>query len=330
MANWLIIQILLQWITRIALILCFSLVSFNSFSWGFYAHRMINGKAIFFLPEELFLFYKNNHDYLTEHSVDPDKRRYAVKGEGPRHYIDLDKWIDNDSTPIDSLDKELPLYWNKAVEKYGEDSLNEFGVLPWHLNLMVFRLTEVFKQKDVEVILKLSAEIGHYASDGHVPLHTTENYNGQLTGQKGIHALWESRVPERHAESYTFLGEKAKFFENTQLEIWSVVLESHRSVDFVLQSEMEVRQIFEEDIQFKLESQGRSIKRSYSTEYIDAYAELNNQLVQQRMISSSWFIASLWYTAWINAGQPDMNSLTSKVFEDESVELNEPELDHER
>jgi hypothetical protein len=57
--------------------------------WGFYAHRKINRLAVFSLPPEMIGLYKANIDYLTENAVNPDRRRYAVDGEAPRHYIDL-------------------------------------------------------------------------------------------------------------------------------------------------------------------------------------------------------------------------------------------------
>ena len=65
-----------------------------------------------------------------------------------------------------------------------------------------------FIEKDSDKILKYSADLGHYIADAYVPLHTTENYNGQLTGQKGIHAFWESRLPELFSEDYNYLVDK--------------------------------------------------------------------------------------------------------------------------
>ena len=50
-------------------------------NWGFWAHRRINRMAVFTLPPEMIAFYKKNIEYLTEHAVDPDKRRYATRHE---------------------------------------------------------------------------------------------------------------------------------------------------------------------------------------------------------------------------------------------------------
>ena len=139
------------------------------------------------------VLFKPNIVFLSEHSIDPDKRRYAVPEEGPRHYIDIDQY---GTYPYPSL----PRKWNDAVAKFGEDSLRQHGIVPWHVQTMLHRLTDAFKEKNYSLIMKYSAEIGHYISDAHVPLHASSNHNGQLTNQKGIHGFWESRVPELLAE----------------------------------------------------------------------------------------------------------------------------------
>jgi hypothetical protein len=35
-------------------------------------------------------------------------------------------------------------------------------------------------------ILFIAADLGHYIADAHMPLHTSDNHDGQLTDQKGI------------------------------------------------------------------------------------------------------------------------------------------------
>ncbi|MDP9231108.1 MAG: zinc dependent phospholipase C family protein, partial [Bacteroidota bacterium] len=159
------------------------------YCWGFYAHKKINYYAVFLLPPGMLVLYKPNIEFLTEHAIDPDKRRYAIPEESPRHYIDIDHY---GNYPYDSL----PRKWNDAIAKYSEDTLMQHGIVPWWVQTMLYRLTDAFKEKNQAKILKLSAEIGHYVADAHVPLHASSNYNGQFTAQKGIHGFWESRVPE--------------------------------------------------------------------------------------------------------------------------------------
>ncbi len=178
---------------RILTLILFLLLYKASYCWGFYGHKKINYYSVFLLPPQMMVFYKPNIDFISEHSVDPDMRRYAIAEEGPRHYIDIDRY---GSFPYDSLPKN----WNDAVAKYSEDTLMKHGIVPWWVQVMQRRLTEAFKEKNAVKILKLSAEIGHYLGDAHVPLHASSNHNGQHTGQHGIHGFWESRVPELLAE----------------------------------------------------------------------------------------------------------------------------------
>ena len=163
------------------------------FCWGFFAHKKINTYAIFLLPPEMLVLYKPNIDFITEHAVDPDKRRYVVQQEGARHYIDIDHY---GKYPFE----KLPRKWNDAVNQFSEDTLLAYGIVPWWTQVMLHRLTEAFRNKNQATILKLSAELGHYVADAHVPLHANSNHNGQNTNQLGIHGFWESRVPELLAD----------------------------------------------------------------------------------------------------------------------------------
>src|SRR5258708_33908731 len=198
---------------KLLLVSLFALIYQQCFCWGFYAHKKINYYAVFLLPPEMMVLYKPNIDFITEHAVDPDKRRYAVAEEGPRHYIDIDHY---GKYPYDSL----PRKWNDAVAKYSEDSLNAYGIVPWWLQTMLHRLTGAFKEKNQAKILKYSAEIGHYIADSHVPLHVNSNHNGQFTDQKRINGFWESRIPELLAEKdpitigWDFFIGKADYIKN--------------------------------------------------------------------------------------------------------------------
>ena len=37
-------------------------------------------------------------------------------------------------------------------------------------------------------------------------------------------------------------------------------------------------------------------------------------MIERRMRQSIFAVASFWYTAWVNAGQPDLKNLSNKVF----------------
>jgi hypothetical protein len=286
----------------------------HCFCWGFYAHRKINYHAVFLLPPEMMVLYKPAIGFLEEHAVDPDKRRYAVPEEGPRHYIDIDHY---GSYPFDSL----PRKWNDAIAKYSEDTLMAHGIVPWWLQTMLYHLTEAFKEKNQAKILKYSAEIGHYIADSHVPLHASSNHNGQFTDQKGIHGFWESRIPELLAEKEwdLFIG-KAEYIKNPADYIWRRVLESAAAADTVLKYEKELSRQFPADQKFAFEDRNGITIRQYSSAYSLKYDALLKGMIERRMRQSIYTVASFWYTAWINAGQPDLSKLSNKEFTPEDLQ----------
>ena len=285
-----------------------------SIPWGFYAHKRVNRYAVFTLPEELVGFYKKHIDHLTEHAVDADKRRYSIKEEAPRHYIDIDHYGEN---PF----QEMPRKWTDAVEKYSEDTLLTYGIVPWHIQTVYNRLVKAFEQKDIDYILKNSADLGHYVSDAHVPLHTTENYNGKLTNQKGIHAFWESRLPELFADDYDYLVGTAEYQYSVLDVAWQAVESSFNSLDSVLLFDKELSREFEQDKQYSYEKRGTKTIKVKSADYSLAYHTKLDGMVERRLRLSIIAIGNLWYSAWVDAGQPILEGMqkSDNPFNDEII-----------
>ncbi len=281
--------------------LCFLVVALVLCAWGFYAHRQINRLAVFTLPSPLIGFYKKNINYISEAAVNPDRRRFAVVEEGPRHYIDIDHFGD-------SAVHTMPRYWKEAVAAYGEDTLKAYGILPWHIAVVYYRLRDAFLTRDPQRILTLSADLGHYIADAHVPLHTTENYNGQLTGQEGIHAFWESRIPELLASGYDFFVGKAEYISNPQLKAWEAIVASHQHVDSVLVVEKRLTRVFGER-KFSFEAKGKQAIKVYSVEFSRAYHDALQGMIERQMRDAIKMIGDFWYSAWVDAGQPDVKEL---------------------
>mgnify|MGYP000530712034 CR=1 FL=1 len=255
----------------------------------------------------MFGFYKSNIGYIQEFAVRADQRRYAIDAEAPRHYIDLDHY--EASVPIDTM----PIKWNDAVEKYGEETLQEYGIVPWHIISVKNWLTKAIMEKDYERIIKLSADLGHYIADAHVPLHATENYNGQLTNQKGIHGLWESRLPEIFATDYDFYTGKAKYLDNPLETIWGSVAESFAAKDSVLAIELQLTNQIP-DIKYSFETRGSTTTKVYSREFSKAYHDAMNHMVERRMKKAIYLVGCFWYTAWVDAGEPELEfSVNQKV-----------------
>jgi len=368
--------------------------------WGFYGHRMINRRAVFSLPPEMIGFYKKNIEWITEHAVDPDKRRYATKHEAVRHYIDVDVW---DKYPF----TKVPRNWTDALVKYTDvyvvnsrldtlhlvghkvmdvdkykmtlrspdlkrifrkdtvivylsgynefykshiqpqyykdemivdcellkeifkyqplnldcdnafaiDRFSKYGILPFHLNRLYLKLVEAFRKENIQHIIRLSTDMGHYIGDAHVPLHTTENYNGQKSNQVGIHGFWESRLLELFNDEYDYLVGRATYIDDTQEFFWKTILDSHVLVDSILSIEKRLSQTFPQDKQFCFENRLDATIRIQCEDYCRAFHNELKGMVEDRFTTTIHSLSSVWYTAWVDAGQPDLQELMASQEE---------------
>ncbi|MHC8948907.1 zinc dependent phospholipase C family protein [Sphingobacterium hungaricum] len=274
-------------------------------SWGFFAHKLINRHSVYSLPKELAAFYKEHIDEITERAVDADKRCYSDTNESPRHYIDLD---DFQSDSVDSI----PIHWSDAIEKYEERKLLAIGIVPWQINLTYQNLVRAFSERNTSKIIRYSADLGHYVADAHVPLHTTRNYNGQETGQIGIHAFWESRLPQLYVGSYDLLVGKAIYITDPLEQAWKIVKESNELVNEVLQTERKLSKEIPESQQRSYSNLNGSIQWTYSDFYCNAYHEALNGMVERRMKESILMVSSLWFSAWVDAGQPILSKANTQ------------------
>ena len=280
-------------------------ITSGSVNWGFFAHKRINRLAVFTLPPEMIGFYKYHIQYITEKAVNPDMRRYLIADEAPRHYIDLDVYGEN---PLDSL----PQYWDEAVAKYSEDTLMAYGIAPWHIFKIKRFLTAAFKRGDMAQILRLSADIGHYIADANVPLHTTENYNGQLTDQVGIHGFWESRLPELFSDEYDLFTGQASYLYRPQLTAWEAISQAHQALDSVLLIEKILTSRFDPSKKYSFEERGATTVRVYAYDFSAAYHRKLDGMVARRMRAAIKMVGDFWYSSWVDGGQPDLNLLTGE------------------
>jgi hypothetical protein len=162
--------------------------------------------------------------------------------------------------------------------------------------------------------------LGHYMGDAHVPLHTTLNYNGKLTGQWGIHGFWESRLPELFSDNYDLMVGRATYIDRPLDAAWDAVEASHHALDSVLNFEAKLNEKFPTDKKYSYEKRGSRTMKVYSKEYSEAYHKTLNGMVERRMRAAIFAIGSLWYTAWVDAGQPDLSALDNKESPEELEE----------
>ncbi len=297
-------------LTTAVFLFCFLGVSVpNVYGWGVWGHNHINKAAILALPKEMGMFFYNHADFIVEESTVPDLRKYTLndKAEVPRHYIDLEKY--NYQTWA-----TMPKTIAEASARFGKDTIEKYGILPWYIQDMMAKLTTAFKNKSKTEILLLAADLGHYVADGHMPLHTTLNHNGQFTGQEGIHAFWESQLPELFGKNYNLNPGAAQYIKDVEKTTWETIDSSFLLAPKLLRIELKMKKDNPEDKQYAIGLGGKPAKNKYGQlmhayEYAHVYHELLDGMVERQMRSAVKITAGLWYTAWVNAGKPDLSGL---------------------
>lgn len=294
------------------------LVAIICSSWGFLVHRTIHQLAIYELPESMQYFFHRNMSYLVKNSVRPDQRRNEDKEEAPKHFIDLELYGD-------SAAWRMPLRWNDAVKKYGKDSLQKCGYVPYYVITMKDRLTAAFRSGNKDSILFYAADLGHYISDAHVPLHVSENYDGQLTNQKGLHSLWESTIPEIQIQQYDLrTHHKARYLKHPERAIWKAIRQSQALLKDVFVQEKAVTKLFTDSTKYRVQMRNGREYKSYTSAFAKAYSERLGNTINQQLIRSANLVADFWYTSWVDAGCPDLNKhIQSLVKKEEKHSLQE-------
>lgn len=273
-------------------------------SWGFLVHRISPQLAVYQLPRPMQGFFFQHLDELVYQSVRPDTRRDKDPAEAPRHYIDFEIYGD-------SAAWKMPETWAEASAKYSKDTLLKYGTLPWRVADMQQKLTEAFRNRQKDSILYYAAEVCHYVGDAHVPLHTSLNYDGQLSNQKGLHALWESTLPEMDlAEYQLYQKHKAQYLPDTQHSIWQILRDTHQLTQQVFDEERKASESMARSEKYNTKT-GRGGKpyQAYSGVFAKAYSKRLAESVQVQLRKTSMNLANFWATAWIDAGRPNLSNL---------------------
>lgn len=252
-----------------------------SFAWGVTGHQYINHLAILDLPADLQPLYKANQEWVIRHGVDPDRWRNNDRSEGPNHFIDLDLWGADVAThyPED--------YWI-AIGIYGKADIDKNGVVPWRIGQFYGKLVRAFKAKNAKDIIEISAFLGHYVADIHVPFHAAANYDGQLTNQKGIHARFESVLVER----------QIKFEDLKPLPLNQISQPVTTAFAWARNSLQLTVPVLDAD---KV-AVGKDA--AYGDAYYTAFSATARPIALRQLQEGGRDLASIWHSAWQAAGKP--------------------------
>jgi hypothetical protein len=257
------------------------------FGWGDQGHKVINNKAITFLPAEM--SYTKWQDYITVHAADPDNRKRDDKTEAPKHFIDIDYYKEYNSGKMIENKKEL-------VALYGDTMVTKQGLLPWATFDTFNKLVKALKDKNSNDIQLYSSDLGHYVGDGHQPMHTMLNYNGQLTNQKGLHARYEIKMVDKYIEDIksSIISANVKKVDDPFTFIFNYISNAN-SVQPVL-----------------IEADKEAVKVAGSNdndEYLKMMWFKTKYVTEIQFNTAVSDLASLIYTAWIDAGKPDLKEV---------------------
>ena len=271
----------------VASLLCVMAVPAPADAWGFDAHKFITDRAISLLPPSIRPFFDASRASVVERSIDPDLWRTAEwPGEYERHFVDLDAY---GAFPF----KDLPHDFDEAVKKHGKEFVEKNGTLPWRAEEYYKKLVEAFRLKTPyarENILFFSSILSHYIADAHVPFHAALNYDGQLTGQWGIHARFESELFERYRTRLRVIPKPLMPVADAREFVFTALTESFPLVQPILDAD-------------RFAVKNRDI---YDDGYVGMFFGKARPILEQRLSDSITAVASIINAAWVEAGRPSI------------------------
>jgi len=260
-------------------------------AWGYEAHKTIMDKAIALLPQDIRPLFEQNRTTLVEHVIDPDLWQTAGfdNAESPNHFLDLD-WDGYGKYPFDGLPRD----YAAAVAKFGKDRIEKNGTVPWRVEEMFGNLRRAFESYERRGpfgrfdVLFYSAWLTHYVSDAHVPFHAVVNYDGQLTGQPGLHARFEAFLFERYRDQWTIAPKPIAPVRTPRDFIFDTVIAGTQLVPPILKSDLEAIGTREE----------------YDDAYYAAFFKANRAVLERRLNEAIAASAAMIAGAWEAAGKP--------------------------
>lgn len=261
--------------------------------WGFTGHRLVNARAVGTLPPELRALFEADADWLAEHGVDPDLWRGAGhEHEAPNHFINLDAFS---QPPFSDVAHDETEHRRRLGARAAE-----VGRVPWRVGEVYAELVAAFRAGDVAGALRHAASLGHYVADAHVPLHALRNYDGQETGQQGLHARWESVLVERFEQQLAPQIEpgRATHIDDPTAFVLDALRASYAEAEGLFASDLACRGAY--DL-----AETRADERYDDAYYSKMYAREERRLVA-RLTASAEAVGSLWRSAWEDAGRPSL------------------------
>jgi hypothetical protein len=249
--------------------------------WGWETHGYINEHAVDYLPAEM-SFFQDHRNYLQQHSVDPDMDQLP----GYFHYIDIDYYQE-------FFSGTLPHDMDSLITLYGLSIVQNNGIIPWIIEEWTDSLSTLMATGQWEDVWQIAAELGHYVADSHQPLHLAINYDGQFSGNDGIHARYETQMINQHLLQLPLPQDRGIYCSNIIEFVFSYIEDIYPFVDKIM---------IADDL-------ASSLDPTFNTTYYDFLWQELDQISISSINKAIVNLASLWRTAWENADSPSPLSI---------------------
>ena len=250
-------------------------------AWGPNGHRLIANKAIDTLPPELRPWFDANRSYISQHVTDPLDWLAKNSAERRNQMIELDKY---GRFPFEGLPRD----YKAAERKFTKATLDANGVLPWQIGFYSLRLTESFRNGKWDEARQNAALLAHYVEQAHDPFSTTDNFDGRIAGQAGVHFRFGTATVDRFALFIYVRPNDASMIADPTDHAFEACLSAHSWVEPVLLADRRARHGLAD----------------YTDEYYDRFFNTAGAILIRQLSDASSDVGSYWLTAWTNAGRP--------------------------
>ena len=263
------------------------------FGWGYEVHRRITQAAARAVFGEFGDFVNKNIDEIAYNAANPDFWKAVDPNEGHRHFIDVDLY---EKYPFDAIPRNI----DSLYTKYGDDNISNWGIAPWTIEDYCNRLTDFFQDGKWTESIYTMAAMSHYIADIHMPFHTCENYNGQLTGNEGVHFRWEAPMIQNYV-TYIEPANEAELLKEPIELAFSIVKESFPLHYLILSADSIARAPL---TKVRADSLNTYESLSFEDEYLSVLYAETGDIAHTQLNKSAERIASYWYSCWVKAGSP--------------------------
>ena len=263
----------------------------HAWAWGAVAHQLIMRKAIERLPPAMKPFFQKYEAELVLRVNDPDLWRNIPWDDDNNHFVDFG--VPEYGKPPFT---ELPREFGAAVAKFGINTVKRNGTLPWRVEEMAGNLRRGFEgmakqqQYAISDVTLFAAVVAHYVQDATQPFHSTDNYDGQRTGNRGIHSRFERDLVEKFGPRITFGNSSVPPMTAPRDAMFDTLIKSYALIDRILAAD----------------KQAIGTGEAYDDQYFEKFFTAVKPILEEQLTAAVNATASVIVGAWELAGRPDL------------------------